>query len=247
MKFTLRASLALWEARVVARKALHTKAQADLSRARAKNVHPRQALVDRRDLRSKQLDEARRMVALRGRQIAAQQGPKQLLTDHRPTGHKTSNGVLLVGEVFRASGHYSASPQDTSTKDAQRKVENAAAYHNGKWGDWLEYHVVITSEGDLIWNRPSRLMGYGVGQHNTGTLHILMLGTTGDRPTEGNQAGLDWLLDNWHTENVPAEFRAPKNMRLLPLIPHNDFSGPFGQTACPGLFKPLYLSKGAKR
>lgn len=242
-RFSPVASLAVWEARVIARKALHTKAQRDLERARMADTHPRQHLVDRRDLRSLQLAEARRMVALRKRQIRAQDKPRQFYTDHRPTGHSGA----LVGEVMRMSGHYSASEQDTSTKDCLRKLSGLAAYHNGKWGDWLEYHVVISVEGDIVWNRPVRLLGYGVGQHNTGTLHILMIGTTGDRPTDEQAGALRWLLENWHTEQVPPAFRAPKNMVGLPLIPHNEFSGPFGQTACPGLFKTVYKSKGLKR
>lgn len=243
MKFTTAGSLALWQARVIARTALDARAQRDLDKARRENVHPRQHLVDRADLRAKQLAEARRMVAKRRRELDAKSGPGQYRTDHRPTGH---NGAL-VGDVKRMSGHYSASPQDTSTKDCLRKLEGLAAYHNAKWGDWLEYHVVLSVEGDIVWNRPTKLLGYGVGQHNTGTLHILMQGTTGDRPTADQADALRWLLANWHTTNVPAEFRAPKDMRALPVIPHNEFTGPFGQTACPGLFKTVYKTKGKSR
>src|SRR6187402_213104 len=70
MKFSLRASLAKWQARVQARTALLAKAQRDLDRARAQNLHPRQALVDRVKLREQQLEEARAMVQTRKRQIA---------------------------------------------------------------------------------------------------------------------------------------------------------------------------------
>jgi hypothetical protein len=173
--------------------------------------------------------------------------PRQYETKHRPTGHRSSeapNHLLLVGRAERISGHYSASLQDRSTRDARSKVEGLAAYHEGKWGDWLEYHAVITISGDIIWNRPSRLMGYGVGGHNTGTLHVLMLGTTGDRPSVEQAKTLRWLLENWHTDRVPAEFRTPRDVSGLPVIPHTDFSGWGGNTLCPGLFAPVYRTKG---
>lgn len=63
-------SLNLWRRRERARKDLHTTAQGDLREARAEDVHPRQHLVDRRDLRSKQLKESRENIALRKRQLA---------------------------------------------------------------------------------------------------------------------------------------------------------------------------------
>lgn len=69
----LKASLALWERRERARKRLHTSAQQELLEARADDAHPRQELVDRRDLRSRQLKEARARIALRERQIAEKQ------------------------------------------------------------------------------------------------------------------------------------------------------------------------------
>ena len=64
-------SLRLWQARERIRKALHTRAQRDLERARDNDTHPRQQLVDRRDKRSEQLAEARRNIALRQRQIVS--------------------------------------------------------------------------------------------------------------------------------------------------------------------------------
>lgn len=67
----LRVSLRLWQGRVRIRKALHTRAQRDLDRARDAGQHPRKRLVDRRDRRAKQLDRAREMVARRQRQIVS--------------------------------------------------------------------------------------------------------------------------------------------------------------------------------
>ena len=66
----LRASLALWRRRETARKRLHAKAQQELDEARARDEHPRQMLVDRRDLRSRQLTEARDMIDRREHQLA---------------------------------------------------------------------------------------------------------------------------------------------------------------------------------
>lgn len=69
----LRASLALWQRRLKARKRLAAKARQDLLEARALDTHPRQQLVDRKILREQQLDEAMRMVRRREDQIAAKQ------------------------------------------------------------------------------------------------------------------------------------------------------------------------------
>lgn len=67
----LKVSLALWKRRVDARKKLLAEAKQDLLEARAKDVHPRQALVDRVALREKQLKEAVDTVERREKQIEA--------------------------------------------------------------------------------------------------------------------------------------------------------------------------------
>jgi hypothetical protein len=64
-------SLRVWRVRERVRKALHARAQRDLDRARAAGHHPRRALVDRRDKRTRQLEEARQRIALRQRQIVS--------------------------------------------------------------------------------------------------------------------------------------------------------------------------------
>lgn len=107
MKFTVAGSLALWQARVIARKALHTKAQRDLTRARKDNVHPRQHLVDRRDLRSRQLKEAREMVALRLEQLAPAVKrvwhPDAIRAPHQDAGAFTGGGSKLVWHTTEGS------------------------------------------------------------------------------------------------------------------------------------------------
>jgi hypothetical protein len=69
----LKASLALWQRRVTARTKLYVKARQELDEARAKDTHPRQALVDRLEMRAKQLGEAQKNVERRQKQIAAKQ------------------------------------------------------------------------------------------------------------------------------------------------------------------------------
>jgi hypothetical protein len=64
-------SLRLWKAREAYRKRLHDTAQADLNKARQADAHPRRALIQRRDLRSRQLEEARTKIALRQKQIVS--------------------------------------------------------------------------------------------------------------------------------------------------------------------------------
>jgi hypothetical protein len=190
---------------------------------------------------------SRRRQEIRKREPDKPQRPRFLYSHHPPRGHYVNNRLMLTGSVERGSGHYSAGDVDKSDTDAQRLNDIYARYHDGKWGDQLEYHVNITRKGSIVFNRPPKLMGYGVGGHNTGTLHVLMHGTTGDTPSPAQQAAFNWLLDHWHTDQVPAKYRAPRDMRNVPWYGHNSFSGPGGQTACPGKFKTLYESKGARR
>jgi hypothetical protein len=187
---------------------------------------------------------ARYMVARRQSQIRAKgpTRPRFLYSHHPPRGEHGPTGA-----VQRGSGHYTAGRVDKNDLDCQKLLDSYAAYHNGKWGDWLEYHVCISREGSIVWNRQPKHMGYGVGGHNTGTLHVVMHGTTGDTPTAAQQTSFRWLLDNWHTSKAPAKYRAPRDMSEVPWYGHNSFSGPGGQTACPGKFKTLYESKGRQR
>lgn len=67
----LKASLALWRRRLAARHKLQVTAHQDLDEARAKGKHPRQDLLDRANLRDKQVTEAKDRIELRQKQLDA--------------------------------------------------------------------------------------------------------------------------------------------------------------------------------
>jgi hypothetical protein len=93
-------SLRLWQGRERIRKALHTRAQRHLERARAEGHHPRQALVDRRDKRSAQLKEARARIALRQRQIVSKKRANQKAAQ-QTTGVGRYDGVPVAYWMIR--------------------------------------------------------------------------------------------------------------------------------------------------
>lgn len=72
----LRVSLALWKRRYAKRVKLSARARQDLLEARAADLHPRQAFVDRKILREKQVDEACAKIRRRETQLAAEQHGK---------------------------------------------------------------------------------------------------------------------------------------------------------------------------
>lgn len=76
----LKASLALWQRRLVARQKLLATAKQELFEARHANVHPRQELVDKVALRESQVEEAQTNITRRGQQIEAKSKERV----HRP-------------------------------------------------------------------------------------------------------------------------------------------------------------------
>ncbi len=118
----LRASLKLWEARARARKALHTRAQRDLERARDNDVHPRQQFIDRRDLRSRQLKEARENVALRQRQLAGKRKAK------RPAASRQGKAIAWAADQVGTRERPPNSNRGVRIDSWQREIASGAGW-----------------------------------------------------------------------------------------------------------------------
>jgi len=115
-------SLALWRRREKVRKNLHTTAQKDLMDARAQDIHPRQHLVDRRDLRSKQLAEARENIARREKQIAELTAPPM-----RERAYQEA--VKLVG-VMESGGN-------NRGRDVEKIIVEGGGIPGDAWCGWF--------------------------------------------------------------------------------------------------------------
>jgi murein DD-endopeptidase MepM/ murein hydrolase activator NlpD len=128
----LKAGRLAWIGKERGRKILHTDAQKAVDRARANGVHPRQSLINHRDKRSRQLDEARGKIKWYDAQIAIKSrsgsakgtyagsplpGVRPVATTHQTAGlpgypavdYFANAGTPCVspvtGKVTRLSGH----------------------------------------------------------------------------------------------------------------------------------------------
>lgn len=138
----LKASLALWKRRVTARKHLLAVAKQDLLEAREDDVHPRQQLVDRVELRTKQLKEATDRVNLREKQIAAKKKGKV----RRPTERIKKN-------VINQSSRNGVQPKiivlhstESSNRPGLGDIEAIVGWFNNP-GAQASSHVIVDAEG----------------------------------------------------------------------------------------------------
>jgi len=225
----LRTSLALWRARERSRKKLHSRAQADLDRARAADVHPREHLVKRRDLRARQLDEARDMVAKRERQLAEHATAKPTIVTAAQLGLRFQYLWNGKGTVYRGAGHYTAGPR---APGRAKLIELVRLYH-GMHPGGLAYEAVVADDGTVALVNPMNRKGAAVASNNTGMVNICVPGTTGDRMTAACKASIKWLLANWHTTKIPKAHRLPRKARGLDWRGHRYHPGQ--STACPNV------------
>ncbi|MBA3585403.1 MAG: N-acetylmuramoyl-L-alanine amidase [Gemmatimonadetes bacterium] len=156
------------------------------------------------------------------------------------TGLRFVNRFGALGPENYVTGHYSASRRDTSDRDAIALVQSFHRYHKEKGWGGLGYHYVITKKGNIILGRPTYLKGAHVGGHNTGNVGVMMLGTTGHRPTFRQRRAYRWLLANAHTSKLPRAHRTDRSLRRARRRGHNSWSG-HTSNGCPGSFKPMYL------
>lgn len=147
-----------------------------------------------------------------------------------------------LGAYVETVGHYTGGPRDTSDSHGAALLRSYHHAHAAKGWGGIGYHYAILRSGTILLLRPTALKGCHVALHNTGRLGIVMPGTTGDRPTPAQVASFRWLLANAHTSALPAAHRAPVRLADRPVVGHNDLNA----TSCPGSFKRMYTTKGAR-
>lgn len=148
-----------------------------------------------------------------------------------------------LGTPIWLTGHYTAGPKDTSDQHAIALAQSFDRYHRGQGWGGSGYHYLIARSGTIIGLRPVAQKGAHVGGANTGNVGVVMNGTIGDKPTAAQARSLRWLIDNAHTNKMPAAHRAPRSLAGCQRRGHNDWAG-HQSNSCPGSFKPMYLRGG---
>lgn len=153
----------------------------------------------------------------------------------------TFRPMTVQGTVDKVIGHYTAGPQDRDTDDAIRlcRIYHQAHLNQGWSGE--AYHLCFTVDGDILLLRPARYVGAHTLNFNTGSYGIMCHGTTGDKPTKAQKRAMRWWAKNGHRPFM-GKGQTQKRPEEYPWTGHNDWNA----TACPGAFKPTYLSKGQK-
>lgn len=222
--FDPRKSLALWRTRERFRKARH---------AYWENRGNRPMLLKWSGL----LREARAMVALRERQVGGT-APRIVNLHIQP---RPGTQFSPQGRLRAVTGHYTAGPIDQNDEHAKSLFLGIDQAHKAKGWTACGYPFGIARSGTLFLLRPATVIGAHVLNQNSGNVGVVCHGTTGDKPTEAQAATLRWLLANAHTTALPPSHRV--DLRALPVKGHNDWMA----TACPGDFKPMYVSRGRER
>lgn len=230
----LRASLALWQRRERKRKELHTRAQADLDQARRDRVHPRQHLVDRRDLRSRQLKEARDTIARREAQLDARAAPRIITAAQIGLTFQWVFGSL--GTPWRLTGHYTAGPRASTAAEGIAIAREVHRQHASQGWGGCSYGPIICDDGTLLLINPINRKSAHVAGNNSGNVPANCPGTTGNQPTAAQIRTYKWWLANAHTRRVPKAYRSPVDLRKLKRYGHNDLNA----TACPGAYKTMF-------
>lgn len=235
------------------------KKQAEAQKLEHRANHKEEKAKDRDDRAAERLEKEAYALTRQAREI------RQQIDDLRPRAHKASEAVKKFTRQLRnrakpkiidlhlqfrpmstqyaidkVIGHYTAGPQDTDTDDAIRlcRIYHQAHLNQGWAGE--AYMVCFTIDGDILLLRPSRYVGAHTYGYNTGSHGVMMHGTTGDTPSKAQQRTLKWWKRKGHTAAMPASHRSLRDVSALRWYGHNDL----GATSCPGLFKPLYISKG---
>lgn len=181
----LKASLALWTRREKARKLLHTAAQQDLLEARAGGVTGKalQTLIDRRDLRSRQLKEARDNVAKRLKDIEKAERNKVRRPHEKIKANvvnkSSRNGVKPAIIVI----HSTESHNRPGTSDLQSIVDwfnNPSAQASS--------HVLVDDEGYSARCVPDSWKAWTQAAFNPPALSIEMIGFAAEASNEWTPA-----------------------------------------------------------
>lgn len=216
-----------WKAKLKIRQGLLA-----VARARLKRKPKSPSLVAAVNLRKRQVAEAERVIA---RHSA---GSTPHIVTSAQLGLRFQWVFGSVGTLTRTYGHYTGGPRAKTRDDL---IATARAVHNQHlrqgWGG-CSYGPMIGDDGTLILMNPIGRKAAGVAGHNTGSIHINVPGTTGDRMTQACEDTLRWYVENAHTSRVPKAWRSPVDLRKLNGRVHKDDNA----TACPGEYTASYRS-----
>lgn len=164
--------------------------------------------------------------------------PPRIITA-RSLGLAFANLFGELGPEFFVTGHYSAGPRAKNATEGVARAKSFHADHKTRGWGGIGYHYLIPDDGTLICCRPTRLKGAHTALHNSNNVGVNMPGTTGDLPTAAQRDTYRWLLDNAHTNAMPAAHRTDRNLRSAVRRGHRQW--PDNATACPGEFLHMYV------
>lgn len=168
----LKASLALWKRRLVARNKLLAEAKQDLLEARTADVHPRQQFVDKVTLRESQVKEAEKNIARREKQIA----DKDKNSVRRPfervklnvRNQSSRNGVSPKIIVLHTTEGANVPNSVTDLKSLGSWFDNSAAQASS--------HVGVDSDGYCAKFVPDSAKAWTCAAYNSVSLNIEQIG-----------------------------------------------------------------------
>ena len=172
----------------------------------------------------------RRIANMRKQRAARPSAPKLITAAQLGLSFQDVFGAK--GEVTRGAGHYTAGNRAADGAALATEMRNDHRFHKGKGWGGLSYEVMVADDGTIGFGNPMRRKSAAVASSNTGMVNICCPGTTGDHMTAKQKASVKWLMDNWHTDAVPAAHRLPKRARSFGWKPHNEFA--LQSTLCPG-------------
>jgi hypothetical protein len=119
-----------------------------------------------------------------------------------------------------------------------KEMRSDHRFHKSKGWGGLAYEAMVADDGTVGLGNPMKRKSAAVAETNTVMVNICCPGTTGDRMTAKQKASVKWLMDNWHTNEVPAPHRLPKPARSFGWKGHRFYPGQ--STGCPGVMVEDY-------
>lgn len=160
-------------------------------------------------------------------------------------GISPTNLFGSLGAPNWVTGHYTAGPKDRSDDHAIDLNRMYDAQHRRQGWGGIGYHYCIGRSGTIFCLRDPNQKGAHVGGANSNNIGVMMHGTIGDNPSEEQAKSFRWLLQNAHTDKMPASGRASAPLISAKRRGHNDWPG-HTSNSCPGQFKSMYLAGGSK-
>lgn len=138
------------------------------------------------------------------------------------------------GTVYRGAGHYTAGRRVKNLTELAHEMRQDHAFHMSKGWGGLSYEAMVADDGTIGFGNPPSRKSAAVASNNTGMVNVCCPGTVGDRMTPEQIASVKWLLEHWHTDQVPAAHRMPRRVRAEDIDWRGHNQHPNQATSCPG-------------